>query len=256
VSRADRAERVGPKELSDFGREATWGRSPFWASVSSPAMTAPKDFSLSPDLHDYVVAHGAPPDEVQRRLIDRTHELGAISRMQIAPEQGAFMTLFAKTIGATTIVEVGTFTGYSTLCLARGLAPGGTVIACDISDEWTSVGREAWAAAGVDDRIDLRLAPALETLAALGDDVVVDLAFIDADKGNYANYYEALLPRVRPGGVILVDNVLWGGAVIDEGNQEADTVAIRAFNDAVAGDDRVDVVLLPIADGLSLIRKR
>ncbi len=217
---------------------------------------APKDFSLAPALHSYVVDHGTPPDAVQRALIERTSALGPIARMQIAPEQGAFMTMLARLIGARTIVEVGTFTGYSTLCLARGLMPDGQVIACDISDEWTSIGRVAWEEAGVAELIDLRLGPALETLAALPATTEVDLAFIDADKGNYRHYYEALLPRLRTNGVILVDNVLWSGSVVDDAVQDDDTQAIRAFNDAVAADDRVDTVLLPIADGLSMLRKR
>jgi len=219
-------------------------------------MADPKDFSLSPELHDYVVAHGTPPDEHQLALIAETQELGGVSRMQIAPEQGAFMTVLARLVGATTIVEVGTFTGYSTLCLARGLTDGGRLIACDVSDEWTSIGRRHWEAAGVADRIDLRIAPAIETLRALPTDPVVDLAFVDADKTGYAAYADELIPRLRPGGVLLVDNVLWGGAVIDPARDDADTVAIRAFNDALAADDRVDVVLLPIADGLTLARKR
>jgi caffeoyl-CoA O-methyltransferase len=219
-------------------------------------MAEPKDFSLSPELHDYVVAHGTPPDEHQLALIAETQELGGVSRMQIAPEQGAFMTLLARLVGARTIVEVGTFTGYSTLCLARGLAEGGRLVACDVSDEWTSIGRRHWEAAGVADRIDLRIAPAIETLRALPTDPVVDLAFVDADKTGYAAYADELIPRLRPGGVLLVDNVLWGGGVIDAARDDADTVAIRAFNDSLAADPRVDVVLLPIADGLTLARKR
>ncbi len=219
-------------------------------------MADPKDFSLSPALHAYVVAHGTPPDEVQRALIDATAALGGIARMQIAPEQGSFMTMLVQLIGARTILEVGTFTGYSTLCLARGLPAQGAVIACDISEEWTSIGRAAWTDAGVSERIDLRIGPALDTLAALPADLSVDLAFIDADKGNYLRYYEAILPRLAPNGVILVDNVLWSGAVVDPAVVDADTEAIRAFNDAVVADPRVDVVLLPIADGLSLIRRR
>ena len=219
-------------------------------------MADPKDFTLSPDLHAYVVAHGTPPDEVQRQLQADTEALGPIAMMQIAPEQGAFMTMLARLLGARLIVEVGTFTGYSTMCLARGLAEGGRVIACDISEEWTSIGQAAWERAGIVDRIDLRLAPAVETIAALPDDPPIDLAFIDADKPNYANYYEALLPRLRTNGLILVDNVLWGGNVIDHGVDDPDTEAIRAFNDLVAVDDRVDVVMLPISDGLSLVRKR
>lgn len=219
-------------------------------------MADPKDHTLSPELHHYVVAHGTPPDQHQRALIEETEALGGIARMQIAPEQGAFMTLLARLVGARTIVEVGTFTGYSTLCLARGLADGGTVIACDVSDEWTSIGRRHWEAAGVADRIDLRIGPALDTLRALPADLVVDLAFIDADKTGYAAYADELIPRLRPGGLLLVDNVLWGGAVVDAERDDADTQAIRSFNDALIGDDRVEVVLLPIADGLTLARKR
>jgi caffeoyl-CoA O-methyltransferase len=219
-------------------------------------MADPKDFTLSSELHEYVVAHGTPPDDVLLQLQADTTALGDIARMQIAPEQGAFMTVLARIMDARVVVEVGTFTGYSTLCLARGLAEGGTVIACDVSDEWTSIGRDAWHRAGVADRIDLRLAPALETLPAMPAGLAIDLAFIDADKANYANYYEAILERLRPGGVILVDNTLWSGRVIDTSADDEDTVAIRAFNDAVAADDRVDVVLLPIADGLTLIRRR
>lgn len=217
---------------------------------------APKDFTLSADIHAYVVGHSVALDEHQRALIDATTALGGISRMQIAPEQGAFMTLLTTALGARDVVEIGTFTGYSTLCLARGVGPAGRVLACDVSAEWTAIGRRAWEAAGVAERIELRLAPALETLASLPADASFDLAFIDADKTNYAKYYEALLPRMRPNGVVLVDNVLWGGAVIDDDRHDPDTEAIRAFNDHVARDDRVEVVLLPIADGLSFIRTR
>jgi caffeoyl-CoA O-methyltransferase len=216
----------------------------------------PKSFNLSPEIHQYLVAHSTPLDEHQLALIADTEALGGVTRMQIAPEQGACMTLLAGVLGATTIVEVGTFTGYSALCLARGLAPGGQVIACDVSDEWTSIGRRHWEAAGVADRIDLRIAPAIETLRALPADLAVDLAFIDADKTGYQSYADELIPRLRPGGVLLVDNVLWGGSVIDAGRDDADTVAIRAFNDALQADDRVESVLLPISDGLTVARKR
>jgi caffeoyl-CoA O-methyltransferase len=219
-------------------------------------MSTPKDAHLSPAIHEYLVAHGTPPDEVQRDLIDATAALGPIARMQIAPEQGAFMSMLVTLLGATTVVEIGTFTGYSTLCLARGLAPGGRVIACDVSDEWTSIGRRAWEAAGVADRIDLRLAPALDTLRALPSDPTIDLVFIDADKGNYLAYYEEILPRVRSNGLLLIDNVLWSGKVVDSFENDADTAAIRTFNDTVAADGRVDAVMLPIADGLSLLRKK
>ncbi len=219
-------------------------------------MADPKDVTLSPELHGYVVAHGTPPDEHQLALIAETEALGSVARMQIAPEQGALMTLLARLVGATTIVEVGTFTGYSTLCLARGLGADGRVIACDVSEEWTAIGRRAWRAAGVADRIDLRLGPALDTLRALPADLVVDLAFLDADKTGYAAYAAELIPRLAPNGLLLVDNVLWGGGVIDPARTDPDTEAIRAFNVALAADDRLDVVLVPIADGLTVARKR
>jgi caffeoyl-CoA O-methyltransferase len=216
----------------------------------------PKSFSLSPEIHRYLVAHGTPPDDVQRALIARTDELGGIARMQIAPEQGAFMMFLSRLLEVRNAVEVGTFTGYSALCIARGLADGGRLLCCDVSEEWTGIAREFWERAGVADRIDLRIAPALETIATLPDDASIDLVFIDADKENYANYYEALLPRLRTNGVILVDNTLWGGAVVDGTRDDSSTRAIRAFNDMVAVDDRVDTVQLPISDGLTLVRKR
>jgi caffeoyl-CoA O-methyltransferase len=216
----------------------------------------PKSFQLSPELHEYLVAHGTPPDDVQRSLIEATEALGPIARMQVAPEQGALLTLLTRLVGARLAVEVGTFTGYSALCIARGLAPGGRLVCCDVSEEWTAIGREHWERAGVADRIDLRIAPALDTLGALAHDPPVDFAFIDADKEHYLDYYEALLARMRPGGLIAVDNVLWSGAVIDRSVDDPNTQAIRRFNDTVAADDRVDAVMLPVADGLTLLRAR
>ncbi len=216
----------------------------------------PKSFALGAEIHSYLVEHGTPPDAVQRELIEETTKLGGISRMQVAPEQGAFMTLLARLIGAQRAVEVGTFTGYSTLCIARGLPDDGQVLACDVSDEWTSIGRPFWEKAGVADRIDLRIGPALETLRALPREETFDMAFIDADKGNYANYYEEILPRLRTGGVILVDNVLWSGSVVEPNPDDPNREAIRAFNDKVAADERVDRVMIPLADGLTLARKR
>jgi len=217
---------------------------------------APKSFSLTAPIHEYLVAHGTPPDAVQQALIERTSALGGISMMQIAPEQGAFMTILTRLLGVGHAVEIGTFTGYSALCIARGMEPDGRLICCDVSEEWTAIARDAWADAGVAERIDLRIAPALETIAALPEDEHIDLVFIDADKDNYANYYEALLPRVRRNGAILVDNTLWSGAVIDPERNDESTVAIRAFNDMVAADPRVDTVQLAISDGLTLLRKR
>lgn len=219
-------------------------------------MSDPKTIGLSAELHAYAVAHGTPPDEVQESLIAATQALGGISRMQIAPEQGAFMTILTKLVGTRFAVEVGTFTGYSSLCIARGLAPGGKLLCCDVSEEWTAVAREHWAKAGVDDRVELRIGPAADTLRSLPADPPIDLAFIDADKSSYRIYYEEIVARLRPGGVVLIDNVLWSGTVIDPSDTTDDTEAIRALNDHVAADDRVDVALLPIADGLTIARKR
>ena len=215
----------------------------------------PKSFQLSPELHAYLLAHGTVPDGIAAALIAETEALGDISRMQVAPEQGALLTLLTAAIGATSAVEVGTFTGYSALCIARGLASGGRLLACDVSHEWTAIGRKAWEAAGVADRIDLRIAPALETLRSLPQEPTVDLAFIDADKPSYLAYVNELVPRMRPGGLVLLDNVLWGGAVIDPAADDEHTLAIRACNDAVAADPRVECVMLPVADGLTLLRK-
>ncbi len=218
--------------------------------------TAPKSLGLDADLHAYLVAHGTPPDPVLERLAADTLAMGAISRMQIAPEQGSFLTMLARLLGARLIVELGTFTGYSSVCLARGLAEGGRMICCDVSEAYTKRAVQAWEEAGLRDRIDLRIAPGADTLRALPFDPLIDLAFIDADKTGYATYYEEILRRMRPGGVIAVDNVLWGGAIIDAADTSADTLALRAFNDMVLADDRVESVMLPIADGLTLCRKR
>ncbi|HSJ96603.1 MAG TPA: class I SAM-dependent methyltransferase [Myxococcota bacterium] len=216
---------------------------------------APKSFHLSPAVHDYLVRHGSPPDAVQQELIEETKRLGGISLMQIAPEQGAFMTLLARAIGARRAVEVGTFTGYSALCLARGLAPDGRLLCCDVSEEWTAIARRAWEKAGVASRIELRLGPAAETLAALPLEPAFDLAFIDADKGGYPVYYEEILKRLRAGGLILVDNVLWFGRVADPAADDEATRQIRSFNAKVATDPRVEVVMLAIGDGLTIVRK-
>jgi caffeoyl-CoA O-methyltransferase len=215
-----------------------------------------KHTPISDELHEYLVAHGAPPDAIQRALIEETAKLGRVAGMQIAPDQGAFMTWLARTLGAKQVVEVGVFTGYSTLCLARGLPEDGRVLALDVNEEWTAIGRRHWEQAGVADRIELRIGPAREALQALPRAPHFDLAFIDADKTGYIGYVEEILPRLRPGGVILVDNVLWAGAVVNPGRQDPDTLAIRAFNDAMAHDPRVDPVMIPLSDGLTLLRKK
>lgn len=217
----------------------------------------PKDFRLGAAVHHYLVEHGTPPDAVLRELIEETRrKVGNLSVMQIAPEQGAFMTLLARAIGARRAIEIGTFTGYSALCIARGLPEDGELVCCDVSEEWAAIGRPFWEKAGVAHKIDLRIAPALDTLQALGADESFDLAFVDADKVGYVDYYEALLPRTRSGGLIFADNVLWMGRVADPEAQDEQTQAIRRFNDHVAADSRVDCVMLPISDGLTLLRKR
>lgn len=220
------------------------------------AADLPKSFHLLPAVHEYLVAHGTPPDALQRELIEETRRLGGISLMQIAPEQGAFMTLLTRAIGARRALEVGTFTGYSAICIARGLAEDGRLLCCDVSEEWTSIARRYFEKAGVADRIELRLGPAAETLASLPEGEMLDLGFIDADKSGYPVYYEEILRRLRPGGLVLVDNVLWMGRVADPRAEDEQTRAIRAFNDLVAGDERVDRVMLPISDGLTIVRKR
>lgn len=220
-------------------------------------MADPKSFFLSKPVHEYLVAHGAPPDEVQQWLIEETlKKVPDLSMMQISPEQGAFMTLLARLIQAKHAIEVGTFTGYSSLAIAYGLRTDGHLLCCDVSEEWTAIAREGWERAGMAERIELRIAPALETLQSLPKDALIDLAFIDADKQNYAAYYEELIIRMRTNGVILVDNVLWSGTVADPSVTDADTNAIRAFNDMVAADTRVDASMIPLGDGLTLIRKR
>jgi caffeoyl-CoA O-methyltransferase len=216
----------------------------------------PKSFLLTEELHRYLLEHCEPLDEVQRALIEATEGLGRIARMQVSPEQGALLTLLTRLVGTTRAVEVGTFTGYSALCIARGLAPGGSLLCCDVSEEWTAIAREHWQRAGLADRIELRIAPALDTLRSLPPDADVDLAFIDADKTSYIAYVDELVPRLRPNGLLLIDNVLWGGAVIDPDANDADTVAIRACNDHVAAHSDLESLILPVADGVTLARRR
>ena len=212
--------------------------------------------ALTPELYQYVVAHGTPSDAVLRDLAEETSTLGAISLMQISPEQGALMTLLVRAIGARSAIEVGTFTGYSGLCIARGLAPGGRLLCCDVSEEWTAIARRYFKRAGLADRIELRIAPALDTLRALPGEASVDFAFIDADKTSYQLYYEEILKRLRPNGLIVFDNVLWLGQVIDPTDTSNEAQAIRALNDFLAHDARVQVVMLAVSDGITIVRKR
>jgi caffeoyl-CoA O-methyltransferase len=212
---------------------------------------------VTAELIDYAVAHGSwPVDEVLADLRAETAELGGPAGMQIGPDQGQLLTLLTRLVGARRAVEVGTFTGYSSLCIARGLPDDGRLLCCDVSEEWTAIARRAWARAGLDDRIELRLAPALETLRSLPADEHLDLVFIDADKTGYLDYWHELVPRVRPGGLLLADNVLWSGTIFDTTDTSRNAVALRAFNDAVAADDRVECVMLPAFDGLTIARRK
>jgi caffeoyl-CoA O-methyltransferase len=215
-----------------------------------------RSFLVSEELDDYLVAHSIPIDEVQRDLVAETAALGPVSGMQVGPEQGALLTILCRAVGTRRAVEVGTFTGMSGLCIARGLAEGGTLLCCDINEEWTAIARRAWQRAGVADRITLRLAPALDTLRSLPAEPYVDFAFLDADKGGYRAYAEELIPRLRPGGLLLVDNVLWSGRVLDPDPPDDDTRHIKAFNDWLAADPRVDCAMLPVADGLTIAARR
>lgn len=215
---------------------------------------AAKTVALTDALHEYMLTHGSPPDEVAADLISETARLGEVAEMQIPPQQGALLTMLARLVKARTIVEVGTFTGYSTLCLARGLRAGGQVITMDLREDWTDMARKAWERAGVADRIDVRLGRAIDTLALLPRQSVVDLAFVDADKAGYIDYWEQLVPRIRPGGILVVDNVFYGGEVVNAA-AEGNAAVIRAFNEHAAADPRTDIVMLPLADGVTLARK-
>ncbi len=211
---------------------------------------------LSQELHDYIVSRSTPLDPVLGDLVAETAvRFPDFAGLQIGPEQGVFMTLLAKLAGARRAIEIGTFTGYSSICVARGLAPGGTMLCCDVSAEWTALARKYWQRAGLADRIELRLGPAAEILRALPDGAVFDFAFIDADKPGYPEYWELLVPRVVPGGLLLADNTLSHGRVIDPAERGDHVRGIREFNDRARADSRVELVLLPIGDGLTLARK-
>jgi len=213
--------------------------------------------ALTPDLYEYLLAHNPPQDDALHALAEETATLGPISMMQIAVEQGAFLTFLAGLLDAKFAVEIGTFTGYSAISIARGLAPGGRLLCCDVSEEWTGIARKHWQRAGVADKIDLRIGPAIETLKTLPATPTIDLAFIDADKPAYRQYYEELLPRLRQNGLILLDNTLWSGRVAGEADpSDANTTALQELNDFIAGDDRVESYILPVGDGVTLVRKR
>jgi caffeoyl-CoA O-methyltransferase len=211
---------------------------------------------ISLHLNAYLTAHSTPPDAILRELAAETAARypNQIS-LQVAPEMGTFLTLLTRASRARRGIEVGTFTGYSSICIARGLGPGGRLLCCDVSEEWTSVARKYWEKAGLTDRIELRLGPALGTLRALPADEAFDVAFIDADKVGYPEYWTELLPRVRSGGVIMADNTFSHGRVLDPGNDDLAVIAVRAMNDLAAADERVELIMLPIGDGLTVALK-
>ena len=213
---------------------------------------------ITPALHQYLLDVSLREPDILRRLREETASLPE-HNMQIAPEQGQFMQMLLRLMDARRCIEVGTFTGYSTLSMALALPEDGKVLACDVSREWTDIGRRYWQEAGVAGRVDLRIAPAADTLVGLleaGEAGQWDFAFIDADKTGYETYFEHCLTLLRPGGLIAIDNTLWGGSVIDENRNDEDTGAIRAFNRSLHEDGRVTLSLVPIGDGLTLARKR
>jgi O-methyltransferase len=215
--------------------------------------------SSSTDLLAYVRDVSLRDDDIQRELRELTAELPMGEAMQVMAEEGQFLALLVGLLGARKVLEVGTFTGYSTLCMARALPPGGRLITCDITARWPDIAAPYWKRAGVDEVIDLRVGDAVETLTALadrGEAGTFDLAFIDADKANYPSYYELALTLVRPNGIIVVDNTLLFGRVADPAAQDADTAAVRELNETLHRDERVDISLLPFADGVTLVRKR
>jgi len=216
---------------------------------------------MSPVLREYLLRCGTALDPALAGLSERTAALGDIAVMLVPTEEAALLTILTRLLGARTAVDIGTFTGVSALAMAQGLAPGGRVITCDVTDAWSHIAKEHWERAGMAEQIDFRVAPADEVLAALPSGTVVDIAFLDADKEGYARCYERLIPLLRPGGLLLADNVLLNGYVLApelaaEGIERRSAEAIRAFNAMVAADDRVESLMLPIADGLTIVRKK
>jgi caffeoyl-CoA O-methyltransferase len=214
-----------------------------------------KYLPMSDELHRYMVEHSSPRDDALLAVERETEELGGIAVMQMAPEQGALFTVLIGAMNARLAVEVGTFTGYGAICIARGLAPGGRLICCELDPDRAAMARRALDRAGLGDVADVRVGPALETLRSLPLDAGVDFAFVDADKPAYSDYFEELLPRMRIGGIIALDNVLQGGDVVDPAADDESTVAMRALNDRLARDSRVEVAMVAVADGITFARK-
>ncbi|WP_433021482.1 O-methyltransferase [Kribbella sp. CA-294648] len=207
---------------------------------------------VTDELHDYMIAHGMPLDEVASDLVEETRALGGVSVMLTTADQAALLTTLTRLVSARRAVEIGTFTGFSALAISRGLPADGELFCLDVSDEWTSIGRRYWERAGVADKIELRIGDAHESVAKLEGEF--DLAFVDAEKPGYIDYFEQLVPKIRPNGLLLFDNTLAGGRVVGEHGD--DPVDRKEFNAHIAADERVDVVILGIGDGLTLVRKR
>ena len=220
------------------------------------AAVAEKFTQMTPELHRYIVDRGARQDDLLRRVEQETEAMGDVAVMQIAPDEGALLTLLTRMVDARLAVELGTFTGYSAICIARGLAPGGRLVCCEIDEGYAATARGNLRAAGLDELVDVRVGHALETLRGMPPAPEIDLAFIDADKPSYPDYYEELLPRLRTGGVMALDNVLLGGRVLDPAPDDESATAIARLNDAIATDERVDCAMVGVADGVTLLRKR
>jgi caffeoyl-CoA O-methyltransferase len=217
---------------------------------------ADKFTTLTPELYGYLAEHGARQDELLRRLAEETAALGGIAIMQIAPEQGALMSLLVRAIGARRALELGTFTGYSAICIARGLPADGVLVTCDVNEEWAGIARRYFDEAGLADRIDLRLGPALDTLQAMPAEEPFDFGFIDADKTGYPDYYEEVLRLLRPGGLAMLDNMLRGGRVIDPDLEDEGDRAVVGLNERILADERVEMAMLGVSDGVTLVLKR
>ena len=212
--------------------------------------------ALTDDLCRYLINHRTADDDILKELRAETFErVGALGVMMIPEDAGTFLSVLVGALAPKFAVEVGTFSGYSSIYIARSLAPGGKLLCCDVSEEWTSVGKPYWQRAGLTERIDLRIAPAIETLRALPDEQIIDFAFIDADKANYIAYYEEILKRTRPNGMIAIDNVLWHNWLMDAANQDAEAIGVREFNDHILSDNRVQSSMIHVSDGITLIRK-
>jgi caffeoyl-CoA O-methyltransferase len=214
-----------------------------------------KYLQLSPELYEYLIAHGARQDELLARVERETEALGGIAKMQIGPDEGALLALLARTVDARFAVEVGTFTGYSAICIGRALPADGRLLCCELSEDWAATARANVERAGLADRVEIRVAPAIETLRTLPREPPVDFAFVDADKTGYPDYYEELLRLMRPGALMVLDNVLLGGRVLEPGDDEA-ARTMHPLNERIAADERVDCTMLGVADGITIVRKR